>query len=502
MSKWFLIAATLLAFALVSCGYSDTEAARPYRQEVIPEAGEGIVLARSETAGLSIQTEDEVIPPRVDLADDFVFISAADHNLDLDDIDEQIVVVKRRDDPSDVVRILISDFDTLRNTYRVSWEGETRAQNVRTFAVYTADLVGDHVQEIVSFGTDEEGRQTLDVFRRQQTTGGSGLSYREVFSAVSDGSIEIDERPRSDSYRTLQTSGESFPIQVYRRNVATEVPLDMVRSTWYWRAQEGRYVVDHTETIPAMEIQEAQLRELYNAEADQVEEFLRGPWFRSTGDEMDEGFELAFFDPELREVVLFRNDTQERFEWLNSYKTLYQGGPGLWMNLRNEVLPTVRRQLSITVQGLDELQLSVEGAEYWNGTYRRMTAGIRSGIVRRYTIPSPSFELVGVYRNENDQEIVFDQPFFQFRSTDQSWSGGYNLIYLGEPVLELNVLRSDEVGPFRTAYTIDYREQSSDEQIVRTLRLAPVELTVDGPREIPGDPIVLEQVIEVGVTGS
>ena len=489
---------TLLAVSILAgCGADPTPPERPARYEIVPEAGDGIILARSETSGILIQGEEESIPSRVELPEDFVFISAGDYNLDLDDIDEQIVVVKRRDDPNDRVRILVTDFDTLRNTYRIVWEGETRAQNVRTFSLYTADVIGDHLQEIVCFGTDEEGRQSLDIFRRRQAGTVTGLSFREIFSAVADGSIEIEEQPRSDSYRTLQSTGASYPIQVYRRNVATDVPLDLVRSSWYWRAQESRYVLANTESIPAMEIEEAQLRELYNAESEEIELFLRGPWYRSIGEEMNTGFELAYFNPETREIVLFRNDTQERYEWLNSYKTLYEGGPGLWMNLQNEVLGTVRRQLSITVRGLDSLLLSMEGAEYWNGEYRRMTEGIQAGILRRYEINTPDFELSGIYRNENNEEFLFDRPYFSYRSDDHTWSGGYNLVEIGVPVIELKVMQTDDDESFNRSYSVEYREQGSEGQIVRTLRLTPVELTVDGPRGIPGDPIVLEQVREI-----
>jgi hypothetical protein len=315
--------------------------------------------------------------------------------------------------------------------------------------------------------------------------------------SVADGSSEIEEEPRSDSYRTLQTTGTSFPIQVYRRHVATDVPLDLVRSSWYWRSQEGRYVVASTEVIPAVEIEEAQLGELYNAESDEIERFLTGPWFRSLGEDLSEGFELAYFDPVGREVVLYRNETQERYEWLNSYTTLYEGGPGLWMNLLNEVLPTVRRQLSITVRGLDTLALSVEGAEYWNGEYRRMTSGIQSGIIRQYSVDQPSFQLIGIYRNENNQEFLFDEPYFQFRSDQHAWNGGFHLLEIGDPVIELNVLQSQKDEPFSRSYVVEYREQRSETQIVRTLELNPVELTVDGPRPIPGDSIVLEQVEEI-----
>lgn len=495
--RFFMYGLTaLILLSLLGCGTEDPQPERPVRREIVPEAGAGIVLARAETSGVLIQGEEEEIPSKVELPEEFVFISASDHNLDLDDIDEQIVVVKRRDDPDDRVRILVTDFDTLRNTYRIVWEGETSAQNVRTFSLYTDDVIGDHLLEIVCFGTDEEGRQSLNIFRRRQAGTATGLSYGEIFSAVADGSIEIEEQPRSDSYRTLQSTGASFPIQVYRRNVATDVPLDLVRSTWYWRAQEGRYVLANTESIPAMEIEEAQLRELYSAESDELERFLNGPWFRSTGEEMDSGFELAFFNPDTREIVLFRSDTQERYDWLNSYKTLYEGGPGLWMNLQNEVLGTVRRQLSITVRGLDTLFLSMEGAEYWNGEYRRMTEGIQAGILRRYEIDAPDFDLNGIYRNENDQEFLFDKPFFSYRSSEHTWSGGYNLVEIGVPVIELKIMRTENRETFNRAYTVEYREQGSEGQIVRTLRLTPVELTVEGPRGVPGDPIVLEQVIE------
>lgn len=481
---------------LFGCGQTEPPPERPVRREIVPEAGDGIVLARAETSGVLIQGEEEVIPSKVELPEEFVFISASDHNLDLDDIDEQIVVVKRRDDPDDRVRILVTDFDTLRNTYRIVWEGETRAQNVRTFSLYTADVIGDHLLEIVCFGTDEEGRQSLNIFRRRAAGTATGLSFGEIFAAVADGSIEIEEQPRSDSYRTLQSTGASYPVQVYRRNVATDVPLDLVRSTWYWRAQEGRYVLANTESIPAMEIEEAQLRELYGAESDELERFLRGPWFRSVGDDMDSGFELAFFNSETREIVLFRNDTQERYEWLNSYKTLYEGGPGLWMNLQNEVLGTVRRQLSITVRGLDSLFLTMEGAEYWNGEYRRMTEGIQTGILRRYEIDTPDFDLNGIYRNENNQEFLFDKPFFSYRSDDHIWSGGYNLVEIGTPVIELKIMQSENGDLFNRAYAVEYREQGSEGQVVRMLSLTPVELTVDGPRGVAGDPIILEQVVE------
>ncbi len=489
-----------------ACSNPTEEATTTRGREIVPEAAEGIVLARQESAGMSIQGEEEETTPRIELDPGVLFISALDVNLDIDEPEEQIVVIKRADDPDDRVRLLVTDFDPLRSTYRVTWEGVTRASNVRTFAVYTMDVIGDQQDEIVAVGTDEDGQQTMNVFRRRMGDNESTeLSYREIFAAASDGSIEIDEVARSDAYRTLQSNGASFPIQVYRRNTDTDSPSDLILTDWVWRPEEGRYEAERTVPIPAMQAQEEQLREMYDADADALEDFLAGPWFRSSGDDIGPSVELALFDPDTREVVMYRNNSQEQYRWLNSYKTLYADGPGLWMNLRNNVLGTVRRQLSMTVEDLDTISISVEGAEYWNGRYERMTPGIQSGVVRELSIGRPPFELSGVYSNENGVEILFDTPHFRFRTRDFDWSGGYNLIQMEEPILELKVTEADlvpstarrrEDGSFSVRYAVQYTENESDGRVLRRLTLNPVQITTDGARRTGGVALIMEQVEE------
>jgi hypothetical protein len=505
--KWTLTAVAV-AFFLTGCEEATTPHSQDRGRQIVPEGSDGIVLARQESTGLSIQSEEEEINPRVELPEEMLFITALDVNLDLDEPEEQIVVVKRRDDPDDRVRILVADFDTLRNVYRVTWEGVTLATNVRTFAVATNDLVGDHVDEIVGVGTDRQGRQTMDVFRRDEdtTSGVPGLNYRRVFSVATDGSIEIDTRSRSDAYRTLQSDGVSFPIDVYRQNQETETPLDLIRTRWSWNVGESRYVQTAIEEIPAVQIEEEQLRELYDAEPEDMEDYLQGPWFRSRGEGLGSNIELAYFDTELREIVLFHEDRQERYEWMNSYKTLYASGPGLWINLRNNVLSTVRRQLSLTVTGADTIQIEVDGVEYWNGNYQRMTSGIQSGILRRYALESPTFVLDGVYSNENGAEMVFGRPFFHFRTREIDWNGGYNLVRIDNTtILELKVVSFSELpdgidrgddGSFGIQYAVEYQEQQSEGGSIRRLSLRPVRVTVDGVQNRRGDEYVLEQVIE------
>ncbi len=466
-------------------------------QEIVPRAGAGVFLSEEETSTLAIVNEEDETRRRVELDEDFLPIQAIDANLDLDEPEEQILLVKRRSDPADRIRVLVTDFDTLRNTHRITWEGETSATNVRTFALYIRDLIGDHLDELVCFGTNNLGLQTLEVFRRDQGTTSVGLSYREILQVTTDASIEIEERPRSDAYRTLQSNGVSFPIHAFRRNHATEAPLDLVKTSYYWRLQQGRYVAELEEEIPGMVVEESQLQELYDGDVEAVEAFLDGPWYRAAGEDLSTEVEMAHFDVTSRTVALFREGSQERYGWQNSYKSLSQGGAGVWMNLNNEILGRIRRQLSVTVLGLDSIFVSVSEAEYWNGRYQRMTPGLQESVVYGDDSRTPPFSLAGVFVNDNNEEFLFSEPFFTFRSDHVEWTGGYNLFEMGSVVLELKVL-ADQDGQrgFSRQYIAEVSELESDDRVIRQLTLTPATVTVRQIQEAPGDEIVLEQVVD------
>lgn len=493
----FAAITTILAVLLFACESGRQEPSRPVGGEsFVPEAGEGIVMAEAETGPLSIQEDQDEPSPRVSLEPSVVVISTMETNLDPDEPEEQVVVAKRRDDPSDRIRLLVADFDTLRNTYRVTWEGSVGASNVRTFALYNRDLIGDHSDELVAFGTNNDGQQTLDVFRRRLDGSLSGLEYYPVLSVAVDASIEIVDQNRSEAYRTMQSDGVSFPIQTFRRDQETENPLDLVQTTYYWRVEDNKYVAEEETKIPAVEIEEAQLRELYNSEAGEIEQFLSGPWFRSAGENVGGNVELAHFDPEEREVVLFRPGTQERFEWTTTYKTIYQGGPGVWMNLQNEVLDNVRKQLSITIVGVDSVYLSVEDAEYWNGRYERMTSGLQESVVRESNIQNRTDILKGLYRNENEQEILFTPPFFTFRDGSTEHRGGYSLYENGNLILELMIVKENGSMAETRQYVAEIDQIESDGKPISRLTLQPARMTIRGAVRLPGEPLVLEKVGE------
>ncbi len=507
--KYLLV--LVIAVFLASCApREETSLLVPSSQVLEPQAAAGITLARSETAGVAIQTEGEDGTPVLPVPEGLNLIATVNTNLDTDNSEEQIIAVRRRGDPSAPIELLVADFDEIRGQYMLAWQGTTAATVPRSFSIITTDVTGDHRPEIIAIGIDNEGNQTMNMFHRPSSR---DLRYTEIFSSVTAGSLEIEERRRSDSYRTLLAPGESYRIVENRRRERSDNPLDLVRRFYRWDPAQVQYVISEVEEISGERVAQTQLQELYNASSQELESFLSGPWFKASGDNIGPSLEIVVFDAATQEISMFRQDAQERYQWLNSYKTLYERGPGLWINARNSVLRTIRRQVSITLLGVDTIRLSVEDAEYWNGTYQRMSPAIQDSVVRRHAVARPDFNLRGVFRNDNNQEILFEEPRFRFRAGGIDWSGGFNLVMLDQPVLELNVVStnapndavatigSNGRNTFSTRFAVSYQEQSSEDRMIRRITLRPVRLTVDGIRETGGEVYVLEQVEEYQLEG-
>ncbi|MFP4483687.1 MAG: pallilysin-related adhesin [Spirochaetaceae bacterium] len=466
----------------------------------MPEAGSDIVLSSSGRPGVAISRQEESTNIRVRLPADHNPSQAIDANLDVDQADEQIVVFKRRDDEGDRIRLLVADFDSIRNAYVPAWKGETQATNNRTFSVQTRDLTGDHSPEIVAIGTDNEGRQTIDVFHRVSASNGFGISYTNIASFRTDASIEIEELERSSAYESAQTSGRSFPIAVYRRKPDSENVLDLVKTTYYWRPEEETYVEGEVEEIPGSEIAEEQLARLYSGDVEAFQQHIAGPWFRTGRSAEDSLTQIIHFDAENERIALHRDTRQESYEWIKSSKTIYRAGPGLRINTRNENLGSVRRDFSVAVTGLDTIEVTLGEGDEWDGTYQRLTEGLQRSMVRQPSekAPSPDFSLTGLYRNEGGLEIFFSPPQFTMRGDDRGeLRGGFSLYLLDRPVLQLKVLTENGLVKDRYTYAVSYDEERSADRIVRTIELQPARVRIDGVQLSGEETLRLEQIEEI-----
>lgn len=489
-----LLLVTTLGFLFVGC----SEAPEPpvsvrETRFVTPTASEDIVLAETPSESIDIAEDRELPEVKLRLPAYYVPSQVINANLDVDEIEEQIIVYKQREDPEDRIRLLIADFDLVRNTYVPSWDGESGANHLRTFALYTTDVTGDHNLEIVCFGMNNLGRQTLDIFRRTAAPTGLELYYERILQLTSDASIEIDEHERSDAYSTGLTTGASFPIIHYSQNRESENILDLYRTVYYWRSDLGEYIQGSVEEIPGREIEAEQLERLYSGEVPSFEEFLAGPWYRTVGDDARAGREIAFFEPATRSIVFYDGEIQKSYRWVNSYKTIYRAGPGLWIIADNTSISTIRRQLSVAVTGIDSIYITVEGTGAWNGPYQRLTAGLQESQFHVQTEELP-FDLRGLYKNEGGFEIFFSPPRFTMRQDGNELHGGFTIYNARGHVLAMKVLSQNGLVKDERTYAIDFNERREQDRIVRTIGLIPARVTVQGVEPTSSKLIRLEQI--------
>lgn len=459
---------------------------------VVPRGGNGIVLA-SEAEIESFSENQNAGPElKVRLPAEFIPSQAVTVNLDLDETDEQIIVFKRRDDEEDLIRLLVVSFDPIRNAWIRAWEGATAATSVRSFTVYTDDLIGDHEQEIVAFGVNNDGEQTLDIFRRTNDALGLGLSFAPILSIAADVTIAIEEVERSEAYEAMETvTAPSFPIVAERRDLDSDDPFATVRTTYFWDFGARRYVVGRREVISGDVVEDSRLRNLFAGSVDEFERFLSGPWYRSSG--ADE-IQMAFFGPRDRSIVFHSGHLQQAYVWDSTTKTLYGRGVSIFMT--NESIRTVRRFVGISVQDLNRITVSVQGSDNLDGVYERLSGTLQTAVAARSDrVSLAEIDLAGLYRADTGLEIVFSDPEFTYREGDARLVGGYVLYELGEQlVLSLKFVDENRLPAQQRTYLVRYDETRDADRLIRRLVLTPGEVGIAGFSASGDDELTLEQI--------
>ncbi|MCX7787590.1 MAG: pallilysin-related adhesin [Spirochaetes bacterium] len=431
--------------------------------------------------------------------DDYV-IQVLDTNLDIDQLDEQIIVFKKKNDPEDRIQILVVDFDTVRNTYVPVWIGKTLATNNRNFTLYTADILGDHVPEIVCMGRNNKGEQSLDIFRKTLPPQGLGLYYTSIFSLTSNGSIEIQEQPRSEAYRLLQKNDPSFLIFVFTRDPDSSNFMDLIKYTYYWNQREQRYVLGGQEKVPGQIQAEKQLAELFAKDAEAFEQFLSGPWYRISTDAKNPPAnlqqEMVYFDPLTRRIVFYNKEMQEILVWRSSYRTIYRG---LYINAHNEAIPSIQKQISISVLGMDTVEIQVRSIDdTWSSTYKKLSKELQNLYIssRNPKVALFPIQIEGTFKNELGTELVFQGNSFVLLEKEKKYSGVFIVYsFQDQTILELKALKSNGLLEFLRSYSMVLKEEKKGSQILRTLILTPVNVRASKVTVQSGEVIRLFQIL-------
>jgi hypothetical protein len=490
--KKIAIIFTILAMVLLACQNREKNSVADFKDQAVPSQ----ILPEIKTSSQSAITEtvSDFLPNSAFIPIDSAFnvISVLNTNLDIDSSDEQIIALKKKDDPNDTIYIYVVKYDDVRNSYMLNWEGESFAKNVRTFSMRVLDVTGDHLVEICISGTDHQGRQTLDIFQKVIASQGFGLSYRLIAQFGINGTIDIDATERSEAYRFLQKTGASFPLTTLYTDPESETGRDLIKETYLWNHQKNSYVAIGTEKIKATTVHEKELDALFLGNTKDFENFLSGPWYK-----VDAVETLINFSPQNSQIIFYSGGGQELYKWNSSRKTIYKGIAIVGIN---QAISAINFTINVTVNSMVEIDVRIRSFRFrnefslpWEGRYYRLTENLQRDVIasKRHSIDIDSLKLNGLYTASDGKEYVFTAPRFTERESNIERGGGYVVYELDRQVIEFRYIDDNGLTSGREVYAIEYSEESQNEEIKRTLILHPakvrynaVDILDESPKEL------------------
>jgi hypothetical protein len=487
-------AALLVAIAYFLTGSETRDRAKAKESASAKEAmaGSGVAtdyIGVSTGAGIRVKNK---IPP----AEGETLLDVYAFNLDLDEEDENILVVKRASDLEGKIRIVIADYVPSRRDWIRSWEGETASTQIKTFMVRAEDLIGDHNQTLVCMGMNQSNQQAIDVFWKDSAPDDQGLRFSSIFSIVAD-SIEIEQLDRTEGYELGAANGVSWPIVAYSSPPGAANPLDQVMTRYEWNFATLRYERSETMMIPGATIEQKKAASILTGDVRNFEGFLAGAWYRETAAPGDPEARMILFDPDARTVTFYWENRQEIFTWdASSPKRL-----GLYATVRNQTVASVRRFVNVELLSLDRVSMRIAqeiriraDVEYpWNGTYRKLPAEYRASTVGssskgRYS--EASFSIEGAWKSEGEALYSFQGKNFSITRGDRVESGYYvTYRFDGAAILQMIWLRSGARTQEKRTFTVE-TERDQKGNVIK-LTLVPVRFTIEGIEKTDEDPLII-----------
>ncbi|MFO7848572.1 MAG: pallilysin-related adhesin [Spirochaetia bacterium] len=499
---------SLIGASILLAGCSEekqSQASYVHEPKEIELTEDGERVDTTEIVDNSEYSSDEELVPRVQVPPDMQIIQLLEVNLDLDRNDEQILSIKSTENGEDYIRLMIADYDSIRDKYTVSWEGQTKANSRRSYSVSVLDVTGDHNLEIICNGMTSEGHQTLDIFRRTGKREEVGLHYESILSLDVKGAIELQEEKRSQSYQKGLKGGDAFPVITTTEDEESDRLGDLIESTYVWRSGSGTYERVKREEIAGDEIEDQQLRELLEGDREGLEHFLDGPWLLTDGGDTPrpDNRHVIHFDSFEDTVTLYSGRVQEEYNWNDSNRSL---ADSLSINGENTIIPFMRIYASVKIEDLSTIRLTIADVNShngtrstdntWSGTYQKMGSSMKDNFLRK-SRSDESVEgmptLSGVYKNDGGDTFYFDSPNFRLEGGDETVRGGFSTYALGTDILELRVVNENNIIEERRIYSFDFQEEQSENEIVRKLVMRPGKVVRTGFEPSDENPLIFHQ---------
>lgn len=484
----FLCIAIALTVIFIYRNFFSRASAPTVRARTIVPVATGRVTTEDETS-LDETIESTVFIP---LAATETLLSSVTFDFDGDNLEDQVVAIRKSDSPNIFLIVAIYVQDT--NNYIRGIEINTGISRVRTFSYGGMDVTGTHRNALVYQGVRDDNMSVMRIYRCNGT--GNNVTFSIIGDFESDGAIFIQQGSHSNNYDVVQSTGSSFVVWVYSSD-ATETDrngntaIRQIQTEYEWSENAGRYMQKRQRVVAGSTLAAAERARILDGTVETFSRFLSGLWYRTTNE--SGSIRYLYFDYDLREIIFLYGDSQEVYSWQDS--NLYRNG--IYLTSSNSAIPDMRRRFDVTLLSgdtvqmhiIDDVRTFIREATLWDGEYRKMptASSLYSNNKRNIHESIASTLRSGSWNFEGTDSFTFGKNSYIISSDNRSDEGAYSIFSVGNNIVIQ--FRSNHTTPNKLlsadAYKISFRENESQ------VFFSPVTLMPNGISGAPGEIIVL-----------
>lgn len=500
----FILSGAVLAFLFFSRNLFVKDKSISRARVVIPLVGEQNASLNSGEYSDGLERTSFI-----QLSSGETLVGALEMDIDGDGADDQVNLVKTSSSP--YIVLIVGLYNTKNGNYVRSNYLATEITQMKTFACTSIDILGNHKNALVYQGVTDSGKVVLKIFSGNYNKNAEFI-LTPIGDFEADGTIFIQQTPRSESYELSQTKGESFPVWVYNsepQKANGESSSDQIQTMYDWSESDGKYVAVKTLRVSGNRVAQRELAKIQDGTVATFGKFLDGLWYKTE----NSGTSIRYisFDYTNSEIIFEYEDSEEVYSWLKS--TLRRNG--MYFSAVNKSIENLQRRFDISLVSSDEVKIKLQDdvrmlineSTLWDGNYKKFTT--RGSVEPKKTEESKCIERLieqETWETEDHTILKFDSSTYT-ASSDKSYDAGrFTTNEVSEATL-LQFRSVHEVPYFKHSYrpvfqTVKSSDRDSRGKLVEkdivdtdTIILHNVVLSPTGFYQAPVPPLVLKKYI-------